>query len=181
MESRVCAGEEGAETPSSQSMRVLIAGVGYRFMRDLSVGPVLIPALESEDWPAGVQILDLHFGPVHMLHWLEQEGPFDRIVFVGAVVRGRAAGEVHAYQWHRALPDADQIQERVGEGVAGVLDLDSLLVVGEYFQALPADVVVVEVEPEDTGWGDGFSPTIAAALPEVMQAIRLAVWEKTNA
>ncbi len=34
-------------------MRVLIAGVGYSFLRDLSVGPVLVPELRRLDWPAG--------------------------------------------------------------------------------------------------------------------------------
>ena len=159
-------------------MGILIACVGYRFMRDLSVGPNLIPILSGIAWPEGVEVCDLHFGPIHMIHWLEERpGYYGRIVFVAAVERGRERGRVYCYRWNGALPDADEIQQRVGEGVTGVISLDNLLIVGQYFGALPADVVVVEVEPEDTGWGPGFSERVEAALPELVETVRRAVLE----
>lgn len=156
-------------------MRVLIACVGYRFMRDLSVGPDLIPALSQLDWPEGVEVCDLHFGPIHMVHWLEERpGYFGRIVFVAAMDRGRERGRVYCYRWDGVLPDPNEIQQRVGEGVTGVISLDNLLIVGQYFGALPPDVMVVEVEPEDMGWGPGCSPQIEALLPEVIETVRQA-------
>lgn len=157
-------------------MPVLIACVGYRFMRDLSVGPHLVPTLSALDWPEGVEVCDLHFGPIHMVHWLEERpGYYERIVFVAAVERGRERGRVYAYRWDGVLPDADEIQQRVGEGITGVISLDNLLIVGQYFGALPPDVIVVEIEPEDTGWGPGVSPRVEAALPTLIETIRRAV------
>ena len=156
-------------------MGILVACVGYRFMRDLSVGPDLVPTLSQLDWPAGVEVCDLHFGPIHMVHWLEERPAYyERIVFVAAVERGRERGRVYCYRWDGALPDAEEIQQRVGEGITGVISLDNLLIVGQYFGALPADVVVVEVEPEDTGWGPGFSARVEAALPELIETVRRA-------
>jgi hydrogenase maturation protease len=156
-------------------MRVLIACVGYRFMRDLSVGPDLIPLLSQLEWPEGVEVCDLHFGPVHMVHWLEERpGYFGRIVFVAAMERGRVRGRVYCYRWDGVLPDPDEIQQRVGEGVTGVISLDNLLIVGQFFGALPPDVLVVEVEPEDMGWGPGCSSQIEALLPEVIETVRQA-------
>lgn len=160
-------------------MRVLIACVGYRFMRDLSVGPDLIPALSQLAWPEGMEVCDLHFGPIHMVHWLEERpGYFDRIVFLAAVERGRERGRVYCYRWDGALPAPDEIQQRVGEGVTGVISLDNLLIVGQYFGALPPDVMVVEVEPEDTGWGPGCSPQIEALFPEVIETVRQAALDE---
>jgi len=154
-------------------MRVLIACVGYRFMHDLSLGPDLLPALSALEWPAHVEVLDLHFGPIHMIHWLEERpGYFERMVFVAAVARERERGRIYCYRWDGALPDADEIQGRVGEGVTGVISLDNLLIVGQYFGALPRDVIVVEAEPEDTGWGPGFSPAVEALAPQVIATVR---------
>ncbi|HWQ12204.1 MAG TPA: hydrogenase maturation protease [Roseiflexaceae bacterium] len=156
-------------------MPVLIACVGYRFLRDLSVGPELAPALGRLDWPADVEVCDLHFGPIHMVHWLEERpGYYGRIVFVAAVERGRERGRVYCYRWDGALPGAEEIQRRVEEAVTGVISLDNLLIVGRHFGALPPDVVVVEVEPEDTGWGPGLSVRVEEALPAVIEAVRRA-------
>lgn len=159
-------------------MRVLIACVGYRYLRDQSVGPALVPILNDVDWPEEIEVCDLHFGPIHMVQWLEtQPDYYDRIVFVAAVERGREPGRVYRYQWDRVLPDAEEIQRRIEEGVTGVISLDNLLIIGQYFNVFPSDVRVVEVEPEDTGWGPGFSPRIEGALDEIIATIRRAALE----
>jgi hydrogenase maturation protease len=159
-------------------MAILIACVGYRFMRDLSIGPDLVPMLSQLDWPEGVEVCDLHFGPIHMVHWLEERpGHYNRIVFVAGVGRGREPGRIYCYRWNGLLPDADEIQQRVGEGVTGVISLDNLLIVGQYFGALASDVIIVEIEPEDTGWGPGFSAHVDTALPEVIETVRRAALE----
>lgn len=157
--------------------------MGYRYLRDLSVGPALLPTLNALDWPPDVEICDLHFGPIHMVHWFEERpNHFDRVVFVAAEVRGRECGSIYSYRWQQELPAADEIQQRVGEGVSGVISLDNLLILGQYFKVLPEDVIVVEVEPEDTGWGDGFSPLVEASVGSVVATIRRAVLEgKTSA
>lgn len=161
---------------------ILIAGVGYQFMRDLSVGPELVPVLSRVEWPGGVEVLFLHFGPIHMVHWLEERPRyFDRMIFVASVVRGREAGRVYSYRWQRELPDADEIQARVCEAVTGVISLDNLLIIGEHFGVLAPEVLVVEVEPIDTGWGEGFTPEVEALLPEVVETVRRAALETVNA
>ncbi len=154
-------------------MPVLIAGVGYQNMRDLSVGPDLVPALSRLDWAADVEIIHLHFGPIHVVQWLEERpGHFDRMVFVAAVPRERTPGGVYCYRWQGILPDAEEIQQRIGEAVMGVIDLDNLLIVAQHFGVLPADVVVVEVEPVDTSWGIGVTPQVEAVLGEVIDTVK---------
>lgn len=154
-------------------MRVLIAGVGYSFLRDLSVGPRVVPRLRAHAWPDGVDVEDLSFGPIAIVQRLEERpGYYDRIIFISAAERGGTPGELHCYRWDGTLPDADEIQQRVGEAVMGVISLDNLLVITQYFGVLPDDVIVLEVEPEDTSWGEAFTPRVAAALDEVVERLR---------
>lgn len=152
--------------------KVLIAGVGYRHLRDLSVGPVLAERLAQEAWPSGVEVEDLSGGPIDVMHHLDARGPYDRMIFVAGAKRQRQPGAVYCYRWTHELPEPDEIQARVAEAVMGVVSLDNLLIIATYFGKLPQDVIVIEVEAVDDGWGDGFTPAVEAAIPAVMTAIQ---------
>jgi hydrogenase maturation protease len=156
-------------------VRVLVCGVGYRFLRDGALGPYVTDTLAPRA-TNGVEFEDLGYHPVGFTQNLDERPDYDRIVFVAAVSRGREPGHVEAYRWDHVLPSPREIQEHVGDSVTGTISLDNLLIVSEAFQALPDDVWVVEIEPADEGWGDGFSPVIEARLP----AIEETVWSLTR-
>jgi hydrogenase maturation protease len=156
-------------------MRVLVGGVGYRFLRDGSVGPYMADRLAAQA-DGEIEVEDLSYHPVGLSQNLQEREPYDRLVLVGAVRRGRAPGTVEAYRWSGELPSRDEIQERVSEAVTGVISLDNLLIVCGALGGLPSDVRVVEVEPADDGWGEGFSPEVHARLGEVEEA----VWTSTR-
>ena len=156
-------------------MRVLVGGVGYRFLRDNALGVILTDSLASRA-TNGIEVEDLGYHPIGFTQNLQERPDYDRIVLVGAIKRGREPGTVTAYRWDHALPPAKEIQDRVSETATGVISLDNLLIVTEQFGGFPDDVWVVEIEPEDEGWGDGFSPTIEAKLAEVEEV----VWSLTE-
>src|SRR5919109_1144914 len=156
-------------------MRVLVGGVGYRFLRDHALGPLLADRL-AERAGDGIEVEDLSYHPVGLVHNLQEREPYDRLVVVGAIRRGRAPGSVEAYRWRGPLPPAEEVQERVAEAVTGVISLDNTLIVCGALGALPDDVRVVEVEPADEGWGEGFSPEVEARLGEIEEA----VWSSTR-
>jgi hydrogenase maturation protease len=149
---------------------VLVAGVGYRFLRDGALGPYMADTLAGRAGN-GIEIEDLGYHPIGFTQNLEARPDYDRIVFVGAVARGRPPGTVEAYRWDHALPPVKEIQDRVSEAVTGIISLDNLLIISEAFHALPEDVHVVEVEPADENWGEGFSPEMEAKLGEIEEAI----------
>jgi len=155
--------------------RVLIAGVGYRNLRDLSVGPLLIDRLHSLDWPTGVELEDLSFGAVHVLHWLQEQPPFDAVCFVAGVRRGRPPGSAVRSAWSAPRIAAEVVQESIAEAVTGVISLDALLVVLGYFEALPGRVSLIEIEPRDEDWGAALSPPVQLAMAEAEQLVRLEV------
>ena len=168
-------GDSPALTPPPLSPRVLVGGVGYRLLRDLSFGPLLMDRLQREKWPEGVEIEDLSYGPVGVMHNLDARPPYDRIVLVGGVQRGRVPGAVLRYAWSRQLPDDEEVQARVAEAITGVISLENLLIIATYFDKLPRDVVVIEVQVSDEEWGDEFSPEVERAIPRAIDEIRRAV------
>lgn len=153
-------------------MRVVLGGVGYRSLRDHSLGIVLSDELEPLAHPPELLIEDLCYGPVAVAQWLLDEtavAPIDRAVFVTAVARedGRAPGTVSAYRWDRVLPSDEAIQRAVADAVTGVILLDNTLIVTAWMGALPEEVLVVEVEPLAHAFGEEMSPAVASVYPDV--------------
>lgn len=156
-------------------MRVLVCGVGYRFLRDNALGIHITDTLAPRA-TNGVEFEDLGYHPVGFTQNLNERPPYDRIVFVGAINRGREPGTITAYEYDHVLPPAKEINERVGDSVTGSISLDNLIVISEAFKVLPPDVWVVEIEPGDETWGEGFSPEVEVKLPEIMET----VWNLTK-
>jgi hydrogenase maturation protease len=150
-------------------MRVLVGGVGYRFLRDESVGPWAVEQLAPRASDR-IEVEDLGYHPVGFIHNLEEREPYDRLVLIGAVRRGRPPGTVEVYRWDGELPDADAIQDHVAEAVTGVISLDGLLIVTQALGPMPDDVRVVEIEPGAEGWGEDFSPVVRERLDDVLEA-----------
>jgi len=157
----------------TEARHVLIGGVGHPFLRDISVGPFLVPRLKEMDWPDGVEIYDLHFGPIHVVQWLEEKpGYYSRVVLLSGVKREREPGAVYAYRWDGALPDAQEIHERICEAVTGIIHVDNLLIIGGHFGIWPDEVAVVEVEPCEEEFGAEFSEQVSRAIPNVISLVR---------
>jgi hydrogenase maturation protease len=158
-----------------ESRRVLVAGVGYSCLTDLSVGPTLVERLRAQRWPDSVVIEDLSYGPIDVLFRLQASPPFRAGIFATAVSRGRAPGNLHRQRWTAPSLPPDALQARVAEAVSGVISLDNLLCILAHFGALPSEVLVLEVEPLLETWGTEFSAPVLAALAAAERAVRTEV------
>lgn len=157
---------------SARAGRILVGVVGYRNLQDYSAGPLLLERLRRMDWPPGVEVEDLSFGPIAAVHWLkEQDPPVRTMVLVGAVDRGFPPGHVHRYAWRHVVPDAHTVQAAVEEAGAGVISLPNLLVVCEQFGALPPRVEVMEIQPFWESWGEDLSEPVARSLDKVLDLV----------
>ena len=153
-------------------MRSVIGGVGYRNLRDHSLGIVMSDELEALANPPSLLVEDLCYGPVAVGQWFLDEArdtPITRAVFITAIARedGRPSGTICAYRWDHTLPSEDEIQRCVVDAVTGVILLDNTLVVTEWMGARPAETIVIEVEPLEHAFGDEMSPAVAEAYAEV--------------
>jgi len=158
-----------------ETVRVIVAGVGYRNLRDHSMGVAVADRLLDRTWPGDVVVEDLSYNPIAVVQRLEDEPPdrrFARAIVVGAVERGdRPPGTVTVYRWDGVLPNDDEIQRAVTEAVTGVIALDNTLVVTRHFGALPDDVVVIEVEPGLQEFGETFTDAVAPAFDAICDLV----------
>ncbi len=153
---------------------ILVAGVGYQHLSDLSFGSVMVERMKTMEWPEEVQIEDFGWGPISILHWFE-ESPgrkFGRAIFAGAVERGREPGQLYTYAWLADKPDPEVVQERISEALTGVISLENLLIIAHHFEALPADTSVIELEPVEQEWGSELSEAGRQRLEEALAWIR---------
>ncbi|MDP9351433.1 MAG: hypothetical protein M3P51_07835 [Chloroflexota bacterium] len=153
---------------------ILVAGVGYSDLSDLSFGPVLIERLREMEWPAEVRIEDFSYAPIPNLEWFE-ESPgkkFDRAILAGAVERGHEPGTLTVYDWSADPLDPGDVQDRVAEAVTGVISLENLLIVAQHFDLLSPRTSVIELEPLYTEWGQNLSPLGDERLEQVVRWIQ---------
>lgn len=159
-------------------MAVLIAGVGYYNLRDLSFGPLMLQELQKLDWPDHLELDDFSFGPIAVVQRMQDRpGYFERIIFLAGVGRpGRAPGGIYCYRWQPSSPSIEAVQQCITEGVTGVVSLDNLLVIGEYFKVWPPEVVVIEIEPALEEWGAEYSEPVqmaSLAIPGLVREVAL--------
>ena len=152
-----------------------MGGIGYRNLRDGSIGIHVIERL-ADRAESGVEVEDVSYHPVGFSQNLQDRPPYDRVILVASVSRGRSPGAITAYRWDQRLPDTEEIQIRVSEAVTGVISLDNTLIVCGALGGFPDDVRVVEVEPATEQWGEAMSPEVEERLPEVVET----VWSSTR-
>lgn len=152
--------------------RVLVGGVGYRWMGDASFGLALSDALSDLRWPGRVDVEDLGYGAIYAAQDIgDADPPYTCLILLAGVVRGREPAQIYCQRWQPRQPAADELQTRIREAGAGVIDLDHLLAIGEHFQALPGDVLLVEVEPVALS-GAALSESVAELLPAAIAEVR---------
>lgn len=160
-------------TTPTDPVRALIGGVGYPDLSDHSISWAMVDALERRTLPDGVVAEDVSYNPVAVAQRLDDEpagDPFEVVVLVSAIARGRQPGAVTAYRWDGRLPPDDEVHRAVTDAVTGIIHLDNTLVVARHLGALPGRVAVIEVEPRDESFGAPMSPAVAAALDALCAA-----------
>jgi hydrogenase maturation protease len=152
--------------------RVLIGGVGYRWQGDASFGLVATDILATLAWPPGVDVADLGYGALLITQDLLDASPrYRRLIVLAAVARGRAPG-LYPRRWDAPVGDPDDVQARIREAGAGVIDVEHLLVVAQHFNALPDDVLVLEMEPACDAPGEAMSAEATALLSRAVALAR---------
>lgn len=154
--------------------KIFIGTVGYHILTNHSIGPVLLPQLKALDWPQNVQVDELNWGPIAVVQQFQAlKRPYDRVVLLTAVNRpSRKVGEISIFKWQGELPDEKQIQACVGDAATGVISIENLLVIGEYFKIWPKELFVVDVEPGEEQAGDKLTPEMAEKIPDILGVIK---------
>ncbi len=162
--------------------RVLIGGVGYRWFGDGSFGLIASDELARLDWPPGIEVEDLGYGALHVaLDLAGADPPYERLILIAVTQRGRERGRLYRFRCDATMPHPEEVQARMYEASAGVIDLDHLVVIGRHFDALPADVVTIELEPHSHTTGDDLTAQARALIPDAVELVRREVLATAHA
>ncbi|MGI8684105.1 MAG: hydrogenase maturation protease [Acidimicrobiales bacterium] len=152
--------------------QILVGGVGLPWLRDLDFGTQFIKRVEGLDWPANVVVEDLSYAAHRVLHLLQELRPV-KVVLVGAMPRDiDLPGTIRRYKLDLTPPPDQEVVDRLGEAVGGIIDLDHTLAIIRYWKAFPEDTIVIEVEPGDRSFGLGFSNEVEAVVEPVLAMVR---------
>jgi hydrogenase maturation protease len=158
----------GTATPC----RVLVGAFGRPGMRDLDFGRQVVDYLQELTWPDGVMVEDLSCAAPLVLHRLQELRPA-KVVLLGAVARAfDPPATLRRYRLDLTPPPPDAVHRRLEESVMGMVDLDHTLAIARHWGGLPADTVIIEVEPAEAGFGLGFSDALAGCFDPILDMVR---------
>lgn len=175
-------GEDAGLVAGSPDDPVLVAGVGYPLLGDLSIGTVVAYRI-AELGLDGVAVADCSNTPVAAYQTIT-EGDHRTLVVVGPEKRGgdlndgtpsETPGTIHEYDGDAFDAPDDRIVDLVGESAMGSNTVENVLVVSRALGTLPDDTYVVTVEPGYDSWGmtvDEFTDPVAAVLDDVFERVR---------
>lgn len=141
---------------------ILVLGVGNLLLKDEGVGIHVIRALEKEELPPNVSLMDGGTGGLHLISWIQD---YDRIIMVDATLDSNPPGTVRLIRPRYAtdfppLMSAHEI---------GLRDMIEAMILTE---KLP-DIQLIVVSAEDISEvGMELTPVVQAAVPEVVEMIK---------
>lgn len=153
--------------------KTFIGTVGYHILGNHSIAPMLLPELHKMDVPLHIEIDELNWGPVAVIQQFQaEEIPYQRVILLCAIERPeRQIGEITVFQWKGGLPDEEQIQACMGDAATGVISVENLLVLGEYFGIWEEEVFLIDVEPGAEIAGEQLTPAMEKQIPEILNTV----------
>ncbi len=154
--------------------KTFIGTVGYHNLRNHSIGPTLLPQLQKMQWPDGVEVDELNWGPIAIVQKFQAlPTTFDRVILLSAIERaGRTIGDITVFKWMVVLPDEEMIQRCIGDAVTGVISVENLLIIGEHFKIWTGETFVVDVEPGPEQAGENFTDEMQRAIPDLILTLQ---------
>lgn len=142
-------------------MKTLILGVGNLLLKDEGVGIHAIQALEKENLPPEVQLMDGGTGGLHLISWLEE---YERIIMIDATLDSNPPGTIRLIQ-PRYASDFPPLMSAHEIGLRDMIGAMSLM------GHLP-EIQLIVISVADIGEvGTRLSPEVQAVLPEIIRRI----------
>lgn len=154
----------------------LILGIGNVLLGDEGVGGRAVRRLQAES-PADSRLVFLDGGTLSFT----LTGPIadcPRLIVIDAAVMGDPPGTVRVFE-DEAM---DRQLSRHASSIHEV-SLGELLDMARLTDSLPERRALIGIEPAVVDWGDTLTPTVEAAIPQVLERVRalLARWDADDA
>ena len=154
--------------------RVIVIGVGTEFRCDDGAGPAVIDRLRGTV-PADVELLASDGEPTRLMEtWMHAS--------VAIVVDAVSGGDAGPGTLHRVVvpePPAQDVPAMPGQAASTLapasshgLGLSQAIELSRVLSRLPALLILHGVQGEDFGYGQAFSPAVAAAIDDLTARVR---------
>jgi len=143
-------------------MKTLILGVGNLLLKDEGIGIHAVQALEKEDLPTEVTLMDGGTGGLHLLNWLQD---YERIIMIDATLDDNPPGTVRLIQ-PRYASDFPPLMSAHEIGLRDMIEAMCLL------GSLPEIQLIVISAADISEVGTDLSPEMMAAIPEIVQLVK---------
>lgn len=154
--------------------RVVVLGLGNLIHSDDGVG-VHAARLLMQDHrvPDGVEVIEGGTAGLDLLAAIEDA---THVLALDAVNTGTVAGTVTRF-------DLSELEPLPGSPSVHQLGFADLLEALRWLDKADKQMVLLGVQPEETGWGAALSPSVSAALPQLIQAalVELEQWAPQTA
>jgi hydrogenase maturation protease len=148
--------------PNRES-HVLVLGVGNVLMQDEGLGVRAVERLQERyHLPPGVRAVDGGVMGLELLPYLEDA---DRVLILDAVKTDRPPGSLVRIEG-RDIPVALALKTSIHQ-----VGLQEVLAVGRFRGTLPAHITLWGMEPASIEVGADLSPTVDAALDDLINAV----------
>lgn len=159
-------GPDFHELPNPSGPKILIAALGNELLMDDGVGVHAVRELQREELQSGVMAVEVGTAVLDALHLFEWA---DKLLAIDAVKAGSVPGTIYTFDIGKAGRQEHQIS------------LHELSLLGA-LRLIPADmmprqIMVVGIEPEIIHYGMELSPSVRAAFPDVVRAVKQIVGE----
>lgn len=152
----------------------VLIGLGNTYRRDDGVGPAVASAV-SEISPPGVAVVACGGDAAALI---EAWSGADRVVLVDAICASKVAsaseivpGRIRRRVLVPSQPAPGAAWPGPGATSSHRMGITDALRLAAILDRLPRRLVAFGVEAADIGYGPGFSPGVAAALPDVVDAV----------
>ena len=142
--------------------KILILGVGNLLLKDEGVGIHVIRALENEELPPNVSLMDGGTGGLHLIAWIQD---YDRMIMVDATLDDNPPGTIRLIR-PRYATDFPPLMSAHEIGLRDMIE--AMILTGK----LPDIQLIVISAADISEVGMELTPVVEAAVPKVVELIR---------
>ena len=140
-------------------------GVGNLLMGDDGIGIHAVLALRKEKLPWNVSVFD---GATRAFDVLEYMEGSDKAVIIDAYKKGGAPGSIYRFSFD---PADEVLDSALNLSMHDINFLDALKA-GKGIYRLPAEIVIIGIEPERLECSLGLSVELNRSLPAIIEAVK---------
>lgn len=157
--------------------RILIGGFGSRYRRDDHVGALVAVAVAGDLADVGdVELIGPFSDPLDLLgHW----DLADLVVLIDATRSGSSPGSLHVIEVRDRPSSTGLSRDEHGVGPTSThgLGLSDVWRLADAVGQAPRRVVLVGIEGQSFGYGEGLSPAVAHSVPRAVRRVETLINE----